>query len=217
MTIRRALLYAFDYIDSINLCLQSSINDIHLIWTLLTSKYLLEEKNILIVGQLDLNGKMLPWKSRYFSSLEINETFVDHFLHGSDQVFVYFTAHGNEDGSLLYGHSESRKKIEDVIPDRFLKSNQTWIVADMCYSHLFTSSHLIDEKLNEIGPNVFIPCSKEHPAALSTQCGSIFTIGFVKTLMSDETDFFEWLFEETYETSQKATLPFSDPVDTLCN
>lgn len=199
---RKAILYAFDYIDSMKLNLQSSANDVHLIWILLTSKYNLLDSDIVIIGQLDLKGKMLPWKSRYYNFRELQYNYIEEFLKEATQLFVYFTAHGSEDGFLLYGSETDKRNIHEVIPLKFLQSNQTWIIADMCYSHLFTS-------MTENVASIFIPCTDSHPEALSTQRGSIFTIGFVRTLLQNEEKFFDWIIDETYHISQKATLPFS--------
>jgi hypothetical protein len=206
--IKKAILYAFDYMDSMKLNLQSSVSDVHLIWTLLTSKYQLSMSDIVIVGQLDLKGKMLPWKQRYYTSSEWKMESINIFLEDVTQLFVYFTAHGSAEGLLLYGSEMDKRTIQEVIPIRFLNSNQTWIVADMCYSHLFTSMGDTIVK-SENTASVFIPCSGKHPAALSTSRGSIFTIGFVSKLIQDPENFFDWIVEETYHTSQKATLPFS--------
>lgn len=212
---RKALLYAFDYVDSSRLNLQSSINDVHLMWSLLKSKYNLLSDDIMIVGKLDIRGKILPWRMRYYSvsidSGDDCETEMNRFLDETSltdvcQLLVYFSGHGTKDGMILFGSEDDQRKITDLIPERFL-TDQTWIIADMCYSHLFTLP------VASLGPSVFIPTSHDSPIIMSTKRGSIFTIGFVQTLMYNPDSFFQWLADEMYYTTRESTMPYADKVD----
>lgn len=203
---KSVLIYAFDYLNSEKLSLQSAVNDVHLVWTLAISKYQLVPEDIMIIGSIDLKGKMIPWRKRCFFDLDYDyHLVVENFLKDTTQLLLYFTGHGNHEGLFLYGSDERQKSIAELVPERFLLSSdkyKTWIIADICYSHLFVKDYL--ESLP-----IFIPSSFEHPVALSTQRGSIFTINIVRKLMHESDTIFIWLREEQYCYRDWYTLPFS--------
>lgn len=201
---KRLLIYAFDYVESDKLSLQSTVNDIHFIWTLGVSKYLLAPEDVMIVGSVDVRGKILPWKHRCF--FEQNHD-IEEFLNDCSQLLVYFTGHGTSDGSILYGSDLNKRRMIELIPKKFLtglQARQTWIIADMCYSHLFT---VVNKDENY--PTVYIPTNRGHPVVISMPRGSIFTIELVRILINAEKFFFEWLDSKGYQCHGLRILPFT--------
>lgn len=208
---KRLLIYAFDYIESDKLSLQSTVNDIHFIWTLGISKYLLTPEDVMIIGSVDLKGKILPWKHRCFLDSKDYFHVVEEFLNKCEQLLVYFTGHGTQDGCILYGSDLYKRRMIELIPANFLyglQARQTWIIADMCYSHLFTDL-FSDQHYPDITPTIFIPTSRDHPIVISMPRGSIFTVELVRILLNDEEHFFEWLDSNEYHHKSTDTLPFT--------
>lgn len=166
-----AIIVSFDYTDSSVENLQSSINDVTLISSLLEKEYI----DYKIIGSLNLKGKLVKWK---------NKIDPDIVLKHQDNLILYITGHGDKNGCILWGDKNNLKSINDIIKDYNVK--KIWIILDVCYSHLifekFLSETIIERK------NIFclLSTSEKNPVALSTNRGSIFTVNLYNKIYDSD-------------------------------
>lgn len=99
--------------------LNSSLNDITIVWNYFRRKKCLNKQQIYIYGELDLNGKMLPWKSRYFEKAPSKDLMLS-------SNYIYYTGHGYDDGTYDDYNLES--------------SAESLHIVDCCYSYLWDKS-----------------------------------------------------------------------------
>lgn len=96
--------------------LSSALNDVSTIWNLFRRHYCMSAKQIYIFGNLNLDGKMIAWRSRY--NIGVPK------ISDSKKVFFYYSGHGYPDGKF------------DLNP-KLLIGN--YYIIDSCYSYLFDS------------------------------------------------------------------------------
>lgn len=92
--------------------LKSSINDITLIWNYFRRRQCFSESQIIILGDMNVDGKLIPWKKRYHRELE----------PGGETIIFYYSGHGYPSGKL------------DVNIDLHKDS---MLLIDACYAHLW--------------------------------------------------------------------------------
>lgn len=108
----RLIIYARDYSKYGSLIkLNSTINDVTLVWKYFRRSHCFNEDQITVLGDIDCDGKMIPWKHRYNTPI----------TKGNNYYF-YYTGHGYRDGTL---------DIDICVPKNSFK------IVDSCYSYLW--------------------------------------------------------------------------------
>lgn len=112
----RLLIIAHDYHDTFFNNLNSSINDITIVWNYFRRNKCLKKDQIYIHGKLDINGKMIPWKNRYFENSPTKDIYIS-------SNYIYYTGHGYDNGTF------DDYKIET--------NSESLHIIDSCYSYLW--------------------------------------------------------------------------------
>lgn len=165
------IIYANDYSSHGKLLkLESSINDVTLIWKYFRKYLCFNEDQIIVRGCIDFEGKMVPWRHRYNSG------------SGSDDVketpkitYFYYSGHGNPDGNL---------GIKGDIP------RCDFNIIDACHSH----------KWKNLNPSYIVSTSEDNKITVSNKKISLFTLNLIKLLTERPTyeELIEWSKKNGY-------------------
>ncbi len=167
--------------------LSSSLNDVSLIWKVFRRKYCLNTDQIFIFGELDLDGKMVPWRERYFSK------FPD-VIPSDKKIVFYYSGHGMEDGSFCIPAGQAQIALDLLKNGKYL-----WYILDSCYSYRWNPPSV---------PLWTKVCATTMAIPIGISCKKIsfFTYNFTSFLMSDSQtqDLIHWAEENGYHVeSQK--------------
>jgi hypothetical protein len=106
----RLIIVANDYSKHGSLSTISCVlNDVTLVWNYFKRYHCMSDSQITVLGVLDFEGKMIPWKHRYNAKIT------------SGVNYLYYTGHGYADGSIDIN--------SDDMPEICLS------IIDSCYSH----------------------------------------------------------------------------------
>lgn len=166
----KILIIAHDYNSCSLNNLNSSINDVTIVWNYLRRKRCFNENQIFIYGDLNIDGKMIPWRKRYFKGIPLKD-----ILKGCN--YFYYTGHGHSNGEFNNYNLEGNKDIFYII--------------DSCYSYLW--NHPMKGIMSSTdGIETFI--------SISTQKCSYFTGKLFEYLeISDLSDIKEWFQKHNFK------------------
>ena len=120
MSDRKLIIIAHDYCEKKSSNLSSSLNDVTIVWNFFRRSLDFDSNQIYIYGEMDVDGKMLPWKKRYNRGnppKEITKEF----------DYVYYTGHGYYDGNSNSSYDDYDSKY----------SEDSFHIIDCCYSYLW--------------------------------------------------------------------------------
>lgn len=112
----KIVIISHDYLNSTKTNLSSSINDVTIVWNYLKRKLCFNENQIIIFGEIDIDGKMIPWRKRYNKGIPPK-----NILYKSN--IFYYTGHGYSDGKFDTYNIYFEKDVLYII--------------DACYSYMW--------------------------------------------------------------------------------
>ena len=182
------IIYANDYSSHGTLLkLESSINDVTLIWKYFRRYLCFNENQITVRGCINFDGKIVPWRKRYNSPLNeggdggagATEACEGAEGGGACEIpkitYFYYSGHGNSDGTL---------GIRGDIP--ICDFN----IIDACHSH----------KWKNLKPSYIISTSDENNITVSNKMISLFTLNLIKLLIEipEYDELIPWIKKNRY-------------------
>lgn len=115
--------------------LTSALNDVSMIWKYFRRKRCLHEDQIFIYGNMNIDGKIVPWKRRFNIEIPI--------VSDSDIMYFYYSGHGYPCGTL-------------DVPSKIRSISFKYYILDCCYSHKNTDCKTL---LGATDENKSLACS----------------------------------------------------------
>lgn len=171
------IIYANDYSSHGTLLkLESSINDVTLIWKYFRRYLCFNENQITVRGGINFDGKIVPWRKRYNSLFNIVGVEGIEACESIPKItYFYYSGHGNSDGTLGI-------KGENPICD--------FNIIDACHSH----------KWKNLKPSYIISTSDENNITVSNKMISLFTLNLIKLLIErpEYEELIAWIKKNRY-------------------